>query len=298
MSNINRDGWPPRATDPALVAEVASRIRPPSWLPYNLTEKARPNYGQAGQVQLILALTRNKTGGFFIETGAYDGEQMSNTLLLERSLGWRGLLIEPSRTLFPRLMTKHRRSWALHACCSQTGAPFQAIFRDQVDSGFSSVEDGLSAQKQSDHIIDMKKGSREELLKYPVDCYPLYTILLAMNRTTVDFFSLDVEGVEMGVLAYLPWHLLDIKIVLAESYMGGMWNPQADQMRWFMAQQGYMAFRVMHDWLFVKKDSEFAANAPEIVRNTREKMAAGGRLPGAIEDFYNGFNDLNVGVSQ
>ena len=66
-----------------------------------------------------------QTGGFFIETGAYDGEQMSNTLLLERSLGWRGLLIEPSRTLFPRLVAKHRRAWALHACCSQTGAPFQ-----------------------------------------------------------------------------------------------------------------------------------------------------------------------------
>ena len=64
-----------------------------------------------------------------METGAYDGELMSNTLLLERVFGWTGLLIEPSRTLFPRLVQKHRRAWALKACCSQTGYPFQVRHR-------------------------------------------------------------------------------------------------------------------------------------------------------------------------
>ena len=88
----------------------------------------------------------------------------------------------------------------------------QAVFRDQVDDGFSSVEDGLSAQKQSDFIVKTKEGPKEDILKYPVDCFPLYSVLLALNRTSVDFFSLDVEGVEMGVLVFLPWHLLDIKV--------------------------------------------------------------------------------------
>ena len=88
----------------------------------------------------------------------------------------------------------------------------QAIFRDQVEDGFSSVEDGLAAESQSDYIVKTRESHSEEILKYPVDCYPLYSVLLALNRTSVDFFSLDVEGVEMGVLVYLPWHLLDIKV--------------------------------------------------------------------------------------
>ena len=36
--------------------------------------------------------------GFFIECGAYDGEIQSNTLTLERDLGWEGLLVEGDPT--------------------------------------------------------------------------------------------------------------------------------------------------------------------------------------------------------
>lgn len=47
-----------------------------------------------------------------------------------------------------------------------------------------------------------------------VQCFPLYSILLAVNRTTVDFFSLDVEGSELDVLNTIPWHKVDIKVYL------------------------------------------------------------------------------------
>ena len=38
----------------------------------------------------------------------------------------------------------------------------------------------------------------------PVQCLPLYTVMLAMGRTTIDFFSLDVEGSEIEILRTLP----------------------------------------------------------------------------------------------
>jgi hypothetical protein len=38
----------------------------------------------------------NYNNGFFIEVGANDGIQQSNTLRLEKDLGWKGILIEPS----------------------------------------------------------------------------------------------------------------------------------------------------------------------------------------------------------
>ena len=77
--------------------------------------------------------------------------------------------------------------------------------------------------------------------------------------------------------------------------MGAFWNPQTDQMRWFMEQRGYLAMRVMNDWLFVKRDSEYAEGAVEIVRNTRRRLARSGSRtspePGALEKFYDAFND-------
>jgi hypothetical protein len=37
-------------------------------------------------------LFKMKRNGFFIEAGAYDGEMYSNSLYLEKRLGWKGLL--------------------------------------------------------------------------------------------------------------------------------------------------------------------------------------------------------------
>lgn len=41
--------------------------------------------------------------GFFLEAGALDGEFISNTLYLERELGWTGLLVEADNTLYSAL---------------------------------------------------------------------------------------------------------------------------------------------------------------------------------------------------
>jgi len=47
------------------------------------------SYSQFGQDNhLINNIYKNKNNGFFIEIGAYDGVQMSNTLLLEEKYNW------------------------------------------------------------------------------------------------------------------------------------------------------------------------------------------------------------------
>jgi hypothetical protein len=45
-----------------------------------------------------------------------------------------------------------------------------------------------------------------------VQCFPLYSYLLALNRTKVDYFSLDVEGSELDVLRTIPFEKLDIRV--------------------------------------------------------------------------------------
>ena len=55
-----------------------------------------------------------------------------------------------------------------------------------------------------------KVGSRSGLIS--AQCFPLYSILLALNQTTVDYFSLDIEGSELDVLRTIPWDKVDIKV--------------------------------------------------------------------------------------
>jgi len=48
-----------------------------------------------------------------------------------------------------------------------------------------------------------------------IQCFPFYSLLLAANQTTIDFFSLDIEGHEKRVLETVPWEKVDIKVLLA-----------------------------------------------------------------------------------
>ena len=43
-----------------------------------------------------------------------------------------------------------------------------------------------------------------------VYCFPLLSVMLAMNQTHIDYFSLDVEGFELDILKTIPFDKLDI----------------------------------------------------------------------------------------
>lgn len=45
-----------------------------------------------------------------------------------------------------------------------------------------------------------------------VDCFPLHSLLVAIGRRTVDFFSLDVQGHEFQILKVIPWKEVDIRV--------------------------------------------------------------------------------------
>jgi Methyltransferase FkbM domain len=47
-------------------------------------------------------------------------------------------------------------------------------------------------------------------------CFPIQSLMLAINKTRIDYFSLDVEGFELEVLQTVPWEKLDIRVVSVE----------------------------------------------------------------------------------
>jgi hypothetical protein len=61
-----------------------------------------------------------------------------------------------------------------------------------------------------DNIIsDIKKSKIGHAV---VQCIPITTLLLALNKREVDYFSLDVEGNELEVLRTIDFKQIDIKV--------------------------------------------------------------------------------------
>lgn len=66
-----------------------------------------------------------KRRGFFIEAGGFDGEFLSNTLFMERSLQWSGLLIEADKKAYSKLLKRNRKAFSSPACLSTKPYPMQ-----------------------------------------------------------------------------------------------------------------------------------------------------------------------------
>ena len=54
-----------------------------------------------------------------------------------------------------------------------------------------------------------------------LQCFPLFSTLLALDNPTVNFLSLDIEGAEFEVLKTIPWDKVDIEVIVAELLHAG-----------------------------------------------------------------------------
>jgi FkbM family methyltransferase len=120
----------------------------------------------------------------------------SNTFLIERQLQWSGLMIEAEPNNFKSLLEKKRNAALVPACLSLATKPKMLPFL---------LEHGPISK------IDQSSQNSVQ-----VQCLPLYSILLALNRTTIDLFCLDIEGHELDVLRTIPFDKVDIKVRFAE----------------------------------------------------------------------------------
>ncbi|XP_054275984.1 protein Star-like [Macrosteles quadrilineatus] len=133
------------------------------------------------------------------------------------------------------MLHKNRRAWLSPTCLSKTTHPQVVSFKQDFNVG---------------RISDKNIG--EERPGYvDVQCFPLYSYLLAMNITHVDYFSLDVEGDELNVLKTIPWDKVDIDTLSVEFVHV---NDGKDSIRDFMTSKGYVvAAEVTHpDCVFIQ----------------------------------------------
>ncbi|XP_076030830.1 protein Star-like [Oratosquilla oratoria] len=230
--------------DPALLQLVRERfVYPASEGPLAL-EHPDVRDPSAGQLREILKILGNMRDGFFVECGALDGETRSNTLALERYLGWTGILIEADPKNFRLLESKNRNSLAVNACLSTLPYPNKVMFEQNFNLGKIAGVGSQHAAPKATHTL--------------VQCLPFYSILAALNVSTVHYFSLDVEGAELGVLRTIPWDKVDIQTLSVEFLHG---NEGKYALKRYMVRQGYQVFsevtkksNLANDYIFVKKN--------------------------------------------
>ena len=161
---------------------------------------------------------RDVMAGTFVELGAYDGSTMANSRVLERNFGWSGVLIEGQRKFCSGIRSIRRGA---HLFCPAA-----------VGHAYSRTSIGMS-----------DTGTRGAMTEAGASV-PLRTmgsLLLEAGVERVDFFSIDVEGAELGVLETMDWNL-PVHVVFIE--MRGEDHTKDMACRWLLKQKGFV---LVHD---------------------------------------------------
>ncbi|XP_037800757.1 uncharacterized protein LOC119595720 [Penaeus monodon] len=202
------------AQDPVLLEYVKQRlIQPPAVGDYNLSKPDGKHFSQYSQSQVASKLLEGLDKGFFLEAGALDGEDKSNSLYFERERSWTGLLVEPDPSLYKTLVSKKRKAFSINAAFSLSNASDMVTFLPRRGLG------------------RLAPGSTKGI---PVKTVPIATMLQALGVTQIDYFSLDIEGAELKVLATFPWDKVKIRLICIEVNHVGLRPVDS-----FMKKQGY-----------------------------------------------------------
>jgi len=190
-----------RADSDVSMMQQAPVLQPPSTEPQHSTLGSyAASYSQYKQDLILLPILGKLGKGFFVESGAIDGDYDSNSLYYELNKGWAGILVEPDPRYFSKIQSQtHRHAYAFNGCLSPSD------HAETIHFGIDQI--GLSKE--------------DDWARYSVPAQPLHALVASIGRSTVDFWSLDIEGSEGRVLKATDFSKVEVGVMLIEMNKAG-----------------------------------------------------------------------------
>jgi FkbM family methyltransferase len=184
----------------------------------------RSSKSQLGQDIFALQQNKLKRQGFFIEIGASDGIELSNTYLLEKEFGWKGILVEPAKNVQQKLK-KNRKAKILNIALTSSEKPY-----------ISFSEKGVLSTVSDYKKLDLHGKDRRFSKKYLVKNDTLFNIV-EKNKCPriIDFLSLDTEGSEFDILHNFNFNKYKFRAICVEHN----YSPNRNSIYKLLTRNGY-----------------------------------------------------------
>lgn len=177
------------------------------------------------------------SSGRYLEIGGADGVTHSNTIMLERSLGWSGVLVEPHPEQWRLLkFNRGQKNTVLNVAAAGVGAKG---FVELIDAGQFSRPEQLDVNDMHAEFLREVTG-RVRARQKGFD-----EILLAAGP--LDYLSLDVEGGEVELLRSVPWGRINSPKVITVEHNGR--SDDIDSYRRILNGYGYIECCCEAGWL-------------------------------------------------
>jgi FkbM family methyltransferase len=238
--------WPRRHAARNLI----DRDDPAAFLDF-AADVLRSSYSQRFQDLFGLWESDFALGGYFVEFGALNGRDFSNSYLMEQ-LGWRGVVAEP-HPHYTEALHKNRRCTISTKCVADRTGDTVTFHMVQGRPALSTIE-GFGTSDQRSHF-------REDYIAHDVDTISLNDLLEdAAAPDLIDFLSIDTEGSEVMILGAFDFNRHPVRAISVEHN-----DAQREELYALLTSQGYRRKWPElsgHDDWYVREDLELPDRHP------------------------------------
>ncbi|MCF8342710.1 MAG: FkbM family methyltransferase [Chitinophagaceae bacterium] len=209
--------------------------------PYEESRKKREDidrylnlsYSQEGEDLVLYRLIGHKTNGFYVDIGAHHPYRFSNTYKFYQ-LGWRGINIDPLPESMNLFKDKRPRDISLELAIVNSD--------NQQLHYYMFAEPALNTMDQRVAIERELTVPSDKIIKtISVPSYKLVDVLdkHLPSHQEIDFFSIDVEGMDFSVIQSNNWDKYRPKFVVLESLNSNLQEDLDTELTSFLMGKNY-----------------------------------------------------------
>lgn len=193
-------------------------------------------YSQYEQDIAVLRFYKMKRNGYYVDIGAFDGVNISNTYVMEKEYDWKGICVEPLPQRYEELVKNRPNSICVNkACFSTSGSlvPFSIANNFDMLSGITHCIDSF-------HLSEVNANKT----MIHVETKKLNDILEENNSPHfIEYLSLDTEGSEFEILKGIDFSKYTFGIIHVEhNYV----EKNRNQIRHLLLSNNYRYIRENH----------------------------------------------------
>ena len=198
------------------------------------------SYSQRYEDRIIDSLLGNKKSGTYLDIGAFDPHVLSNTKRFH-DRGWRGCNVEPNPPRFGKFLRERPEDINLNVGLSDAAG--KLVFFDVARQEFSTFSEARASE-----LREMGAEIKREI-EIPVirmeEVFETY-----FKDRTVDFCSIDTEGMDLAILRGNDWsrfrpRILCVEVSVAATHPGAENSESVEE---FLLAVGYRKHTQTYDF--------------------------------------------------
>jgi FkbM family methyltransferase len=169
--------------------------------------ECRVHFSQFGEDAMLAEFLKHKTGGFYVDVGCHDPFRYSNTYLLHKLLGWRGINIDADINAIKRFEVERPGDVNLNVGIGLIEG--RMSFTTFADGAVNTFDAALAARQKVNfgepRLVDVSVRRLSAVLSESLP-----------PETEVDYLNVDCEGLDEEVLRSNDWSKFRPKVVTVE----------------------------------------------------------------------------------